>query len=54
MIVRKAETPVSSAGTIQATPRMDGPTLKQPTFDWTGPDRYHELPNFKIEVKTCF
>ena len=26
----------------------------QPTFDWTAPDKYHQLNNFEIEVRNIF
>ena len=32
-------------------PRTGSPTLKQPLFNWKALDEYHELCNFKIEVK---
>ena len=31
-------------------PKLGGPTLKQPTFDWEAPDKYTELKTFKLEV----
>ena len=32
--------------------RMSGPIIKQLTFDWSAKDKYAELVNFKLEVKT--
>ena len=32
-------------------PKIDGPVLKQPTFDGYSLDMYIELCNFEIEVK---
>ena len=54
MVVREAETLAGNARPIQKVPRMGGPALKQPTFDWKIPDKYHELCNFKIEIKNIF
>ena len=34
-----------------AGPKLDGPTLKQPTFDWEAPDKYTEWKAFILEVK---
>ena len=31
-------------------PKLGGPTLKQPSFDWEAPDKYTELKTFKLEV----
>ena len=31
-------------------PKLGGPTLKQPTFDWEVQDKYKELKTFKLEV----
>ena len=33
-----------------AGPKLSGPALKQPTFDWEVPDKYTELKTFKLEV----
>ena len=33
--------------------RMSGPIMKQPTFNWSSKDKYAELRNFKLKVKTC-
>ena len=35
-------------------PKIDGPTLKQPKFDWSTVDRYTELKNFRLEVNNIF
>ena len=45
---------VDNARTTHPTPRVSGPVLKQPTFDWKMPDEYHELNNFEIEVRNFF
>ena len=34
-----------------ARPKIVGPTLKQPTFDWETTDKYTELKTFKLEVR---
>ena len=34
-----------------AGPKLGGPTLKQPTFDWEAPDKYTELKAFILEVR---
>ena len=47
---------MSAAGTARAEnarPRMSGPIMKQPTFDWSAKDKFAKLRNFKLEVKTC-
>ena len=31
-------------------PRLAGPMLSQPAFDWKGPDRYVEMWDFEMEV----
>ena len=31
-------------------PKLGGPALKQPTFDWEVSDKYTELKTFKLEV----
>ena len=31
-------------------PKLGGPTLKQPTFDWEVPGKYMELKPFKLEA----
>ena len=46
MAVRKAATSIDNA------PRMGSPTVKQPIFDWKMPDKYYEICNFEMEVKT--
>ena len=33
-----------------AEPKLGGPALKQPTFDWEVPDKYTELKTVKLEV----
>ena len=33
-----------------AGPKLGGPALKQPTFDWEVPDKYTELKTFKLDV----
>ena len=37
--------------TPQQTPRVSGPILKQPAFDWKTPDKYHEFKNLEIEAR---
>ena len=31
-------------------PNIDRPLLKQPTFDWSSPDKYAKLRNFGMKV----
>ena len=31
-------------------PKLGGPTMKQPTFDWDAQDKYSELKTFRLEV----
>ena len=33
-----------------AGPKIGGPTLKQPMFNWEVPDKYTKLKTFKLEV----
>ena len=33
-----------------AGPKIGGPTMKQPTFDWDAEDKYSELKTFRLEV----
>ena len=33
-----------------AGPKLDSPTMRQPTFDWGAPDKYSELKTFRLEV----
>ena len=37
-----------------AGPKLGGPIMKQPTFDWSSTDKYVELRNFKKEVRNMF
>ena len=34
-----------------AGPKLGGPTLKQPNFDWEAPDKYTEWKAFILEVR---
>ena len=31
-------------------PRMGGPTMKQPNFNWEAEDKYNKLKMFRLEV----
>ena len=33
-----------------AGPKIGGPTMKHPTFDWDAEDKYSELKTFRLEV----
>ena len=33
-----------------AGPKIGGPAMKQPTFDWDAEDKYSELKTFRLEV----
>ena len=35
-------------------PKLGGPTMKQPTFDWDAQDKYSELKTFRLEVNYIF
>ena len=37
-----------------AGPRLGGPIIKQPTFNWEAEDKYSELKNFRLEVNNIF
>ena len=39
---------------MNAGPKLGGPTLKQPSFNWSMRDKYAELKNFQIEVNYIF
>ena len=41
-----------TARTESVGPRMSGPIMKQPTFDWSTKDKYAKLRNFKLEIKS--
>ena len=44
---------MAAAGTSRpdyVRPKMSGPIMKQPTFDWSSKDKYAELRNFKLEI----
>ena len=34
--------------------KLDGPTLKQPTFEWSATDKYAELRSFALEENNIF
>ena len=34
-----------------AGPKLGGPTLKQPNFNWKAPDKYTEWKAFSLEVR---
>ena len=45
---------ITTAGTARTEnmgPKMSGPIMKQPTFDWSTKDKYAKLRNFKLEVR---
>ena len=35
-------------------PRLDGPMLKQPAFNWEAEDKHSKLKNFILEVNNVF
>ena len=39
---------------VNVGPKIGGPSLKQPTFDWGPTDMYVELRNFKLEINDIF
>ena len=45
MAAAMVERPQSVAG-----PKLGGPTMKQPTFNWEADDKYSELKTFRLEV----
>ena len=45
MAVATAEQPQSTTG-----PKLGGPAMKQPTFNWESEDKYSELKTFNLEV----
>ena len=38
----------------EAGPKLGGPALKQPTFNWEVPDKYTELKTFKLDVLSTY
>ena len=45
MAAAVAERPQSAAG-----PKLGGPAMKQPSFNWETDDKYNELKTFRFEV----
>ena len=45
MAAATAEGPQSTAG-----PKLCGPAMKQPTFNWEAEDKYSELKTFRLEA----
>ena len=41
----------NTARSENGEPRMSGPIIKQPTYNWSSKDKYAELGNIKLEVK---
>ena len=35
-------------------PKIGGPTMKQPTFEWNAEDKYCELKTFRLEVNNVY
>ena len=35
-------------------PRLDGPMMRQPNFNWEAEDKYNKLKNFRLEVNNIF
>ena len=54
MVYRESDSLVNYTSSIHSIPRLGGPPLRQPTFDWKARDRYQELGKFRIEVKNIF
>ena len=46
MAATTAERPQGAAG-----PKICGPAMKQPTFNWEMEDKYSKLKTFRLEVK---
>ena len=45
---------VASSELMSLGPKLGGPTLKQPTFDWSITDQYMEFKNFRLKVNKIF
>ena len=41
-------------GTQNAGPRLGGPMMKQPTFNWEAEGKYNEHKNFRLELNNIF
>ena len=41
-------------GAQNVGPRLGGPIMKQPTFNWKAKDKYNELKNVRQEVNNIF
>ena len=54
VMVDRGRNPSHQYKTYTNSTKKGSPTLKQPTFNWKTPDKYHELCNFKSEVKSFF
>ena len=54
MAVRKAKTQATITRPTPGMPKTGAPVLKQVIFGWKFPNKYIEVCNFAIEVKTIF
>ena len=59
-VVEATRVPLQTMAEVQvertqnaAQPQLDGPTMKQPTFDWKAPDKYSELKTFGLGDEQC-
>ena len=50
--LREADNLVNNARQIHTMPRSGSTVLRQQTFDWNVANKYQDLCNFEIEVKT--
>ena len=39
---------------MQQDPKIGGPAMKQPTFNWEVEDKYIKLKTFRLEVNIIF
>ena len=52
MAVRETDNPVNNAIPIHVMPRSGDSVLRQPIFDWKGAEKYQQLCNSEIVIKT--
>ena len=54
MVATRVENCTRHEGTQDVGPKISGPIIKQPTFNWEAEDKYSELKSFRLEVNNVF
>ena len=52
MVIREADNPANNVRLVHTVPRSGSPALTKHAFALKGIEKYQELCNFEIEVKT--